>query len=293
VAAFQQENCDSGILYVVSTPIGNLADMSLRAIETLKDVALVAAEDTRHSVHLLNHFAIDTPLMAYHDHSDERSQKRLIDTLLAGQSVALISDAGTPLIADPGYKLVRQARASGIQVVPVPGASALLAALAASGLPTDRFTFEGFMPAKSEQRKRYLDTLARESRTMVFYESPHRILSALEAMTEAFGSQRLAVIGRELTKRFETFVSGSLSEILQKVGEDKDQQRGEFVVILQGYNTLADETDQEREAYRIIRLIHEELTPKQAASIAAKITGISRKEAYNMVLSCQGKLKEG
>ena len=209
-----------GTLYVVATPIGNLDDFSQRAIATLKSVELIFAEDTRHSARLLAHYGIDTPCRAYHDHSDERTGQAILQKLQSGCDLALISDAGTPLIADPGYKLVRAVRSQGIAVVPVPGACALVAALSVAGMPTDRFAFEGVLPAKAGQRKNVLETLKREPRTLVFYEAPHRLVETLQSQGEVFGAQRKAVLARELTKRYETLLDDSLGGLLQRVNTD-------------------------------------------------------------------------
>ncbi|SDJ64815.1 16S rRNA (cytidine(1402)-2'-O)-methyltransferase [Microbulbifer yueqingensis] len=271
-------------LYVVATPIGNLADMVPRAVEVLQCADLVAAEDTRHSQRLFSHFDIDTPLVAYHDHSDEERTNRILQRLEQGQTVALISDAGTPLISDPGYRLVREARARGIRVVPVPGACAFVAALSAAGLPSDRFTFEGFLPAKAGARARALEQLAAEERTMVFYEAPHRVADTLDAMADAFGSDREAVIARELTKAFETFHLAPLAELAAWVRADSNQQRGEIVLMVRGAEKRkADELDSESE--RVMALLLDELPPKRAAAVAAEITGVNKKTLYNWSLS--------
>ncbi|MFI2812611.1 MULTISPECIES: 16S rRNA (cytidine(1402)-2'-O)-methyltransferase [Microbulbifer] len=271
-------------LYVVATPIGNLADMVPRAIEVLQCADLVAAEDTRHSQRLFSHFDIDTPLVAYHDHSDDQRTARILERLEAGETVALISDAGTPLISDPGYRLVREARSRGIRVVPVPGACAFVAALSAAGLPSDRFTFEGFLPAKSGARARALEQLAGEERTMVFYEAPHRVADTLDAMAEAFGDEREAVIARELTKAFETFHLAPLAELAAWVRADSNQQRGEIVLMVRGAEKRkADELDSEAE--RVMGLLLGELPPKRAAAVAAEITGVNKKVLYNWSLS--------
>lgn len=270
-------------LYVVATPIGNLADMVPRAVEVLQCADLVAAEDTRHSQRLFSHFDIDTPLVAYHDHSDDQRTAQILERLEQGQTVALISDAGTPLISDPGYRLVREARARGIRVVPVPGACAFVAALSAAGLPSDRFTFEGFLPARAGARARALEQLAGEARTMVFYEAPHRVADTLEAMAEAFGSEREAVIARELTKAFETFHMAPLAELAAWVRADRNQQRGEIVLMVRGaQKRKADELDSESE--RVMGLLLDELPPKRAAAVAAEITGVNKKVLYNWSL---------
>jgi 16S rRNA (cytidine1402-2'-O)-methyltransferase len=272
-----------GVLYVVATPIGNLGDMVPRAVETLQTVALIAAEDTRHSSRLMSHFDIKTPLIAYHDHSEQQRTQELIIRLQAGESIALISDAGTPLISDPGYRLVRSAREAGIRVVPIPGACAVIAALSAAGLASDRFIFEGFLPAKSAARIHQLETLVQETRTIIFYEAPHRILETLEDMQTVFGVDRAAVIARELTKTFETIESGTLHHLLQWVNADSDQQRGEIVILVEGSKSKDDKvmTDEQQ---RIMQILLEELSIKQAASLGAKITGLKKNFLYDWAL---------
>ena len=271
------------VLYVVATPIGNLADMVPRAVEVLQCADLVAAEDTRHSQRLLSHFNIDTPLVAYHDHSDDRRTEQLLERLEQGQTIALISDAGTPLISDPGYRLVREARARGIRVVPIPGACAFVAALSAAGLPSDRFSFEGFLPSKPGARERVLESLAREERTMVFYEAPHRVLDTLRAMTAVFGPEREAVIARELTKAFETFHLASLAELCDWVAADSNQRRGEIVLVVRGAERRQG-AELDAEAERVMKVLLGELPPKRAAALAAEITGVNKKALYNWSL---------
>ncbi|WP_237066213.1 16S rRNA (cytidine(1402)-2'-O)-methyltransferase [Microbulbifer guangxiensis] len=272
------------VLYVVATPIGNLADMVPRAIEVLQSADLVAAEDTRHSQRLFSHFSINTPLVAYHDHSDDKRTADLLAQLEAGRTIALISDAGTPLISDPGYRLVREARSRGIRVVPIPGACAFVAALSAAGLPSDRFSFEGFLPAKAGTRVNALQTLAADPRTLVFYEAPHRVADTLDAMAEVFGAEREAVIARELTKAFETFHLAPLGELAAWVRADSNQQRGEIVLMVRGAEKAkAGELDSE--ATRVMGLLLKELPPKRAAALAAEITGVSKKALYNWSLS--------
>ena len=273
----------AGILYVVATPIGNLADMVPRAIETLQTVAIIAAEDTRHSARLLAHFDIKTPAVAYHDHSDEHRTEQLLGRLQAGESVALISDAGTPLVSDPGYRLVRSARERGIQVVPVPGACAMVAALSAAGLPSDRFTFEGFLPAKETARRTHLQTLVDDSRTLVFYEAPHRILETLQDMLVIFGAEREVVVAREITKTFETIKGGNLAEIAAWVEADSNQQRGEIVLLVRGVSR-AEAAEMSSEHERVMRVLLDELPVKQAAAIGAKITGLKKNFLYQWAL---------
>lgn len=272
-------------LYVVATPIGNLADMVPRAIDVLQSVAVIAAEDTRHSARLLSHFGIKTPAIAYHDHSDQKQAEALLRRLQQGESIALISDAGTPLISDPGYRLVRLVRQHGIDVVPVPGACAVIAALSVSGLPSDRFTFEGFLPAKSGQRKNRLERLAQEDRTMIFYEAPHRILECLNDVAEVFGSQREVVMAREITKTFETIRSGSAQEIRDFVERDSNQQRGEIVLMVAGTVKVTQELDPE--ALRVMQILLKDLSVKQSSQLAAEITGIKKKLLYQWALEQQ------
>lgn len=276
---------DVGGLYVVATPIGNLGDMVPRAVEILQAVDLIAAEDTRHSSRLMQHFNITTPMVAYHDHSDNHKVDALVARLLKGESLALISDAGTPLVSDPGYRLVKAARAEGIQVTPVPGACAFVAALSASGLPSDRFAFEGFPPAKVAARQRFYEALSQDPRTLIFYESPHRVLESLEAMETAFGGDRPAVLAREISKTFETIISSPLSELVDAVGNDANQQRGEIVLLVQGYKPpdLGDALAPEAE--RILAILLQELPVKQAAALAAQITGEKKNTLYRWALN--------
>ncbi|WP_438952619.1 16S rRNA (cytidine(1402)-2'-O)-methyltransferase [Porticoccus sp.] len=272
-----------GQLYVVATPIGNLGDMVPRAVEVLHAVDLIAAEDTRHSGRLLKHLGIDTPLVAYHDHSDERQMARLVDMLEQGKTVALISDAGTPLISDPGYRLVREVRQRGIRVTPIPGACAAIAALSASGLPSDRFGFEGFPPPKTAARLKKFASLAGSARTLIFYESPHRILDTLTDMIATFGDQREAVLAREITKTFETFLAGTLMEILQQVSADSNQQKGEMVVMIRGNSDAVSASDAEQ--LRVLKVLLDDLPLKQAAALAARITGGQKNTLYQLALS--------
>lgn len=273
----------SGILYIVATPLGNLGDMTPRAVETLTQVQVIAAEDTRHSLPLLRHFGIVTPCIALHDHNERERSAELITRLQAGENIALISDAGTPLISDPGYHLVRAAREHGLRVVPVPGPSALIAALSVSGLPTDRFVFEGFLPAKATARRQRLEELRIDSRTVVFFESGHRIVDSLQDMAQVLGLARRAVVARELTKIFETIQGDTLSGLCQWVQVDHHQQKGEFVVLVQGADR-AENAEADAEAERIVRLLLNELPVKQAAALAAKITGQKKNFLYSMAL---------
>lgn len=257
--------------------------MTPRAVEVLQKVDRIAAEDTRHSAVLMRHFAIATPMLSLHEHNERQKTQMLLDRLQAGESVALISDAGTPLISDPGYVLVREAHAAGVRVVPVPGSSALIAALSVSGLPTDRFCFEGFLPAKGGPRRKQLESLREESRTLAFYESPHRILDSLGDMVAVFGAEREAVLARELTKTFETVHQAPLGELLAWVQQDSDQRKGEFVLLVHG---VAPQTgDIDPEAQRIAALLAEELPLKQAAALAARISGAKKNALYQFLLA--------
>lgn len=277
----------TGTLYVVATPIGNLDDMSARALKVLADVALIAAEDTRHSVRLMQHFGINTPLAACHEHNERDEGGRFLTRLLAGDDIALVSDAGTPLISDPGYHLVRQARAAGVKVVPVPGACALIAALSAAGLPSDRFIFEGFLPAKTAGRRARLEQVKEEPRTLIFYEAPHRILECLDDMQAVFGADRPALLGRELTKAFETLKGLPLGELHAFVAADSNQQRGECVVLVGGWSAPEDEQAISTEAQRVLDLLLAELPLKRAAALAAEITGVRKNLLYQAALEKQ------
>jgi 16S rRNA (cytidine1402-2'-O)-methyltransferase len=268
----------AGTLFIVATPIGNLADLSPRALETLRGVAAICAEDTRHTRQLLAHFGIDRPLVAVHEHNEEAIAARVVERIAAGESLALVSDAGTPLVSDPGFRLVRAARAAGLRVSPVPGACAAIAALSVAGLPSDRFTFEGFLPAKSAARRERLSRLASESRTLVFYESSHRIDESLADMRAMFGDAREAVIARELTKLFETVSDGSLAELHARVQADANQRRGEFVVMVQGAGEDADA--RLIEGQRLYAMLGQHLPPSTAAKLAAEISGAPRKALY-------------
>lgn len=269
-------------LYVVATPIGNLQDMVPRALAILQSVQLVAAEDTRHSGILLNHFGISTKTVSYHDYSSDHVIDRLLTLLAGGDAVALISDAGTPLISDPGYRLVSRVHDEGYRVIPVPGASAVIAALSAGGLPTDRFIFEGFLPAKSVARKKVLQSLLEEQRTTVFYEAPHRILESLYDMVEVYGGDRVAVVARELTKTYETIRRGALGELCAWVSKDPNQRRGEFVVMVEGMAKTDKELTEEVE--HTLLVLGEELPAKQAASLAARITGLRKNILYSRLI---------
>ena len=278
-----------GTLYVVATPIGNLDDISARALRVLREVALIAAEDTRHSQRLLQHFGIGTPLAACHEHNERDQGGRFIGRLLVGEDVALISDAGTPLISDPGFHLVRSARAAGIAVVPVPGACALIAALSAAGLPSDRFIFEGFLPAKAVGRRQRLEALRKEPRTLLFYEAPHRLLESVEDMLAVFGPERPALLARELTKTFETLKGLPLAELREFIAADSNQQRGECVLLVGGWQAPEGEEAISAESLRVLDLLLAEMPVKRAAALAAEITGVRKNLLYQAALERQGK----
>jgi 16S rRNA (cytidine1402-2'-O)-methyltransferase len=267
-----------GALWVVATPIGHRDDLSARAIATLRAVAVIAAEDTRHSRPLLLHHGIDTPLVALHEHNERDALDAIVRRLQAGDAVALISDAGTPLISDPGFRLVRAARAAGIRCIPVPGACAAIAALSVAGLPSDRFVFEGFLPPKPAARRSRLQELAGEARTVIFYESSHRVAESLADMRDIFGGGREAVLARELTKLFETVLGEPLAELAARVAADPDQQRGECVILLAGRGEEADA--KLAEGQRVFAILRDELAPAKAAKLAAAISGAPRKLLY-------------
>lgn len=273
------ESVAAGTLYVVATPIGNLGDLSPRAREVLARVQLIAAEDTRHTRQLLQAFGIDTALTSLHEHNEMHKSAVLIARLVAGESLALVSDAGTPLISDPGFDLVAAARASGVAVVVVPGPCAAIAALSIAGLPTDRFVFEGFLPAKSAARVSRLRELASEDRTMIFYEAPHRLPEVLRDLAAEFGADRTASVSRELTKRFETTYTGTLAQLSETAEQNADMSRGEIVIIVSG-NPAPPSSAQALNADQLLRALLEELSPSQAAKIAAKLTGEKRSDLY-------------
>ncbi|WP_372863524.1 16S rRNA (cytidine(1402)-2'-O)-methyltransferase [Spongiibacter sp.] len=265
-------------LYVVATPLGNLADMVPRGLEVLQMVDRIAAEDTRRSAPLLAHFGVTTPMFAYHDHSGSRDTERLLDVLRGGGSVALISDAGTPLISDPGFRLVDAALAEGFRVSPVPGPCAVIAALSAAGLPSDRFSFEGFLPAKEQGRRKQLLGLSGETRTLIFYEAPHRLLESVRDIADCMGDDRVVVLARELTKLYETVVRKSAAELAAWIAEDRNQQRGECVLLVAGYQPLPDALPVD--ALRYFDVLRAELPMKQAAALAAKLTGVKKNRFY-------------
>ena len=269
---------DPGTLYVVATPIGNLADMTPRANQVLAAVDAICAEDTRHTRQLLSAFGLEKPLVALHEHNEGEMAARLVERLRAGQALALVSDAGTPLVSDPGYRLVREVRAAGLKVSPVPGACAAIAALPVAGIASDRFCFEGFLPAKAAARRERLHALVRETRTLVFYESAHRVEESLADLAAIFGADREAVLARELTKLFETVLGDTLGAIAQRVQGDENQRKGEFVLIVGG---CADDTAAIlAEGQRLYLKLAEYLKPSQAAKLAAELSGAPRKALY-------------
>ncbi|WP_133011174.1 16S rRNA (cytidine(1402)-2'-O)-methyltransferase [Marinomonas flavescens] len=274
-----------GTLYIVATPIGNLDDFSRRAEKILREVDYIAAEDTRHTRRLLNHFGIEAKLFSIHDHNEKDKSEYVASLLEEGKSVALVSDAGTPLISDPGYHIVSFLRARGLTVAPVPGACALISALCASGLPTDQFFFAGFVPAKSKARCDLFDSWKTQAGTVVFYESTHRIYDSIKDVLSVYGDDARLVLAREVTKTFETFLSGTAAEILAMFDADANQMRGEFVVMLSFTQESGDE--KELEAKRILGILLEDLPVKQAAAMAAKLTGEKKNYLYKMALEMQ------
>ncbi len=275
---------ESGALYVVATPIGNLEDISARALRILREVDAIAAEDTRHTGQLLAHFQINTPLFSLHEHNEHTRLAQVVARLREGQSLALVSDAGTPLISDPGFPLVRELRQQGLPVIPVPGPSSILAALSVAGLPTDRFIFEGFLPAKSAARRERLQTLLHEERTLIFLESSHRIAETLADMADTFGAERPAVIARELTKRFEEIQGAPLGELIEWLDADTHRSRGEFVALVQGAPAITNEVDTP-EIRQLLTALLEELPMGRAVAVAVKATGLKRKALYELALA--------
>ena len=272
----------SAQLFVVATPIGHLDDMSYRAIDVLKSVSLIAAEDTRTSAQLMKHFNISTPLTACHEHNESNKIDILVQKLLNGEDIALISDAGTPLISDPGFKLVRAAQANGIRVIPVPGACAAIAALSAVGLPSDRFSFQGFLASKQSQRLQQLEKLKDETQTLIFYEAPHRILDSVKDMAGVFGADRPVGFAREITKTFETIKKMTLGELLEFIAADHHQQKGEIVLVVGG---ASEEKDMEQEKLdQLLQRLLQDLSVKAASQLAADLTGIKKKIAYQRAL---------
>lgn len=272
--------------YVVATPIGNIEDWSPRAIETLKSVDLIFAEDTRHSAKLMQLFNISTPMRSLHDHNENDRINEIVNLLDSEQSIAIISDAGTPLISDPGFKVIRALREQQKNIIPIPGVSALITALSVAGIPTDRFSFEGFLPAKSSARLAKLNELKHEARTLIFYESSHRILDMLDDAMEAFGQNRYAFIGREMTKRYESYLSNHLIDLSQYYKDHPDQQRGEYVVVIEGAKN-SDESSENIQLNELLTILLADLPLKQAVNIAMKITKQSKNHIYQTALSLQ------
>jgi len=275
---------EAGVLYVVATPIGHRDDISVRALNILRGVTTVLAEDTRHSGQLLSSYGISTPMQALHEHNELDRVDTIVAALQRGDSLALISDAGTPLISDPGYKLVQRLRELQHKVVPIPGASAIIAALSAAGLPTDRFSFQGFLPPKSGARRQRLTELQKRSDTLVFYEAPHRIVDCLGDLNIEFGGDRHAVLCRELTKTFETFLSGTLADLLHRVSNDSDQQRGEIVLLVRGADEQELATD-DVEMLRVLNILFaQQLPTRQIVDITEQLTGLPHKKIYRAAL---------
>ncbi|WP_165461958.1 16S rRNA (cytidine(1402)-2'-O)-methyltransferase [Atlantibacter sp.] len=274
-----------GQLYIVPTPIGNLGDITQRALSVLQSVDLVAAEDTRHTGLLLQHFAISARLFALHDHNEQQKAQTLLAKLQEGQNIALVSDAGTPLINDPGYHLVRTCRDAGIRVVPLPGPCAAIAALSAAGLPSDRFCYEGFLPAKSKARRDALKAIEQEPRTLIFYESTHRLLESLEDICTVLGESRYVVLAREITKTWESIHGAPIGELLAWVKEDENRRKGEMVLIVEGFDFQDDALP--ADALRTLALLQAELPLKKAAALAAEIHGVKKNALYKYALEQQ------
>jgi 16S rRNA (cytidine1402-2'-O)-methyltransferase len=274
---------ETGILYIVATPLGNLADITYRAVQVLRDVDLIAAEDTRHSLPLLRYYGIDTPLISLHEHNEQARAVELTARLRAGESIAMISDAGTPLISDPGYRLVANARAAGLPVTPIPGPSAVIAALSTAGLPTNRFVFEGFLPPKAGARQRRLQELTVEMRTLVFYEASHRIAASLNAMRDVLGRERRAVVARELTKTFENSHGDTLAALCDWINAEAKRRRGEFVVVVEGASESPHRAPS-LDIRRLLSVLLTELPVKTAARLAADVTGDKKNALYRLAL---------
>ena len=275
----------TGILYIVATPIGNLQDITQRALDTFTQVDLIAAEDTRHSGLLLSHYGIKKPFFALHDHNEQEKAHILVEKLKQGSHIALISDAGTPLISDPGFHLVRQCREAGIRVVPLPGACAAITALCASGIASDRFCFEGFLPAKSKARKDKLENIAEEDRTLIFYESTHRILDTLEDMQSVLGEERYIVLAREITKTWETITGNTIKNLREWLLDDPNRTKGEMVLIVEGKPKSDNNDEISSQAVKALELIAEEVPLKKAAAIVAELYGYKKNALYQFGLA--------
>ena len=279
----QQADISASTLYIVPTPIGNLGDITERALSVLRGVDVVAAEDTRHTGLLLQHFAISARLFALHDHNEQQKAEQLLDKLQQGQSIALVSDAGTPLINDPGYHLVRRCREAGVRVVPLPGPCAAITALSAAGIASDRFCYEGFLPAKTKARQDRLLQLSEETRTLIFYESTHRLIDSLVDVAAVLGESRYVVLARELTKTWESIQGAPVGELLAWVKEDENRRKGEMVLIVEGFQP--DESALSAEALRTLELLLAELPLKKAAALAAEIHGVKKNALYRYALA--------
>ena len=273
-------------LYIVATPIGNLKDITFRAVDVLGGVAVVAAEDTRHTKRLLDSLNIRAKMVSLHEHNEFERADSLLERVLRGESVALVSDAGTPLISDPGYILVEKAKARGVKVVPVPGPSAITAALSVSGVACGKFIFEGFLPAKTKAKRERIAQYEQETKTVVFYESPHRILATLEALADIYPN-RILGIARELTKTFETVLNGNTRELLELVSSDSNQQKGEFVLVLEGAEKV-ERAAIDLDVERLLGLLLVELPPKKASAIVAEVLGVKKKDVYQLAISLKG-----
>ena len=274
----------SGILYIVATPIGNLSDITIRAVEILKKVDAVLAEDTRHTKKLFDHYGIESPLVAFHEHNENEKVNYILAQISSGKSLALVSDAGTPLISDPGYNLVLEAKKNGISVVPIPGPSALIAALSSSGIESNNFTFFGFLPSKQSARLRLLKTKKSLNETIIFYESPKRILAALMDMLEVFGEKRQVCLAKEITKSFETILNDNLVNLIEYLTSDSSHQKGEFVIIISPVNKV-DLDEAQVQLEKILPILCAEMGASQAAKLAAKITGIDKKHCYKRAIN--------
>ena len=278
------ETSQNGVLYIVATPIGNRSDITLRALEVLKCVDLIVAEDTRHSRKILEYHSINTKLMAMHEHNEINRSEQIITLLKENKNIALISDAGTPLISDPGYHLVKQAQQNALKVVPIPGANAAICALSAAGLATDRFCFEGFLPSKEQARNQALEILAKEQRTLVFYEAPHRLVKTLKAMLTYFGPERKICLARELTKTFETIHTDELHKVVEWVNADPNQQKGECVLILEGSAPIVEEDKLTLELIPLIDAFLQNSSVKTTTQNIVSLTGLSKNTIYDKVL---------